>query len=275
MSVKNLVLLTLPLGNLADLTTRVRQALEDGHNFVVEDTRHMIALLRHLGIDTKSKKLIAFHDHSDEKKLRSILGEGPETLYLASDAGSPMISDPGHPLVQEALRLGIHVTSYPGASAFTVALEISGLAPLPLHFFGFFPRENSKRKEMIAQLKKLYGTCAFYESPYRVFEALSLLCQEFPESKFCLARELTKKFESTYNFFGHEFEGAKEEIRAQGECVILVEILKRDGKNNEYPEKLKELAESIIEQGARPKLLAKLISEITGGDSKEIYKKFI
>ena len=149
-----LCLLSLPIGNLKDLTSRALEALKEGSYFVVEDTRTFKSLLNHLQIAYADKKIWSYHEHSSEKEQENILQLllAGNRVYVASDAGSPLISDPAYPLVKEVIQQGIDVRTLPGVSSVLVALELSGLPPYPFFFYGFLPREEEKQKNFLQKI---------------------------------------------------------------------------------------------------------------------------
>ncbi|MCY4524674.1 MAG: rRNA small subunit methyltransferase 1 [Halobacteriovoraceae bacterium] len=220
-----LILLGLPIGNLGDLTDRVKNALIEGENFVVEDTRSFGRLLSLLGIKRENKKFISFHDHSNQKKTEFLLSklDAGETLYLASEAGSPLISDPGYPLVRKALAKGHQLESYPGISSVPVALELSGLPPLPFGFHGFLPRKKEAKKKFISSLPA--GTThIFFEGKSRVENSLQILSETHPHAQVAVCRELTKKFQKTHRFLAKDLDTHLKNISLKGEFVLLFYI---------------------------------------------------
>jgi len=258
-----LVLVGLPIGNKEDLTARALHALEVGKYFLAEDTRSFGLFLKLLGISTDNKTLISFHDFSSNKKFTQVerLLNGGEDVYLVSEAGSPIISDPAFPLVRHLIEKEYEIDTLPGVSSPIVALELSGLPPHPFSFHGFFPRE--KRDKFMSSLGP--GTHIIFESPHRILDALAVLTKAFPEGEFCVCRELTKKFQSTYRFRGENF--ASDDIRAQGEFIIVLHL--RGTKSPDGP-KLKKLAQDFLDKGGK-KALAKVLAEILGEDVKKIY----
>ena len=258
-----LVLVGLPIGNKEDLTARAMDALKVGKYFLAEDTRSFGLFLKLLGIPTDNKTLISYHDFSSNKKFTQVekLLDSGEDVYLVSEAGSPIISDPAFPLVRHLTQNGYEVDSLPGVTSPILALELSGLPPHPFSFHGFFPRE--KRDKFLSQLNS--GTHIFFESPHRILEALEILSSAFPEGDFCVCRELTKKFQSTYRFRGEDFK--KDDIRAQGEFVIVCHL---KGTKSLDESKLKKLAKDYLDKGGK-KALAKVLAEILDEDVKKIY----
>lgn len=266
-----LLLITLPIGNNKDITYRAMEMLQKTRVIYAEDTRVLKEFLKHNGVDYSEKRIASFHDHSGETGLGQVLKTlSEESCAIVSDAGSPIISDPAYPIVRAAIDKGISIDSCSGISAVTCALELSGLMPIPFHFHGFLAREKGKIKQEFEMMKIQYGTHIFFEGKSRVLSTLDLLSQYFPEAQVCLGRELTKEYQSLYYFTGKEFEQIKSDIRLKGEFVILVE---NKNKNTHLAQgNLQEIADEILEKGARPKLVAKLIAEIQGKTAKEIYQ---
>lgn len=265
-----LILVTLPIGNNKDLTFRAKEILEKEMLVMAEDTRVFREFCKHNEITIEGKKVDSFHDHSGDKKREKVfqwLAKG--NVVLVSDAGSPVVSDPAYPIVQEAISRGIKISTAPGVSSVTVALELSGLPPSPFHFHAFIPREKGKRQKFSESISSSYGTHIFFEGVSRVEGTMDILSKHYPEEKFCIARELTKDFESIYRFKGQEWESIKSEVTFKGEFVILVNI-SQDVSIALSPEVM-ELANEIAQKGVHPKKLSKLLSYLTGKPAKEIY----
>lgn len=264
-----IILLNTPIGNLGDLTPRVLEALKNGRLFSVEDTRVFKELLNHLGISLEGKKIMAFHEHSDSKQLDKLLelAQG-EDLFVTSDAGSPIISDPAYPLVSRAYEKGIKVESFSGVSSPIMALELSGLPPIPFHFHGFVPREKGKKSQLMESLGP--GTHIFFEAPTRIEETMGQLCQDHPDFSVAIVRELSKKFEQVVRFRAVEWEQIKEKITFKGEFIFLIH--KEEGKGMPKAE-LVALAQEILAKGASPKCLSKLLGLILERPTKDIYSQ--
>ncbi|MEC7183382.1 MAG: SAM-dependent methyltransferase, partial [Bdellovibrionota bacterium] len=159
-----LILLNVPIGNPDDLTLRGRKILEEKTLFFVEDTRPFFNLLRSQGIESDGKRVYSFHEHSKDSRLqfaKKLLEEGEEIVFC-SDAGSPLMSDPAHPLVKGALDWGFKLETVPGVSSVIAALELSGLPPYPFQFHGFLPRDLQKKKSFIALMGVLGKTHVFF-----------------------------------------------------------------------------------------------------------------
>lgn len=264
-------LITLPIGNNKDLTFRAKEELELANIIYAEDTRVFREFCKHNGISLESKKIDSFHDHTDERKLSRIVSLMEDsTVCLVSDAGSPIISDPSFPLVLAAKESGFSIETIPGVSAVTAALELSALAPSPFHFYSFIPRDKGKKNAFYEECKSVYGTHIFFEGVSRVEKTVGELTKIFPDSDFCIAREITKTHESVHRFKGSEWDEVKTQITYKGEFVVLFH---NNSKSNTSNTKLIELAEEILESGAAPKKISKLIAMITDKNSKDIYQK--
>jgi 16S rRNA (cytidine1402-2'-O)-methyltransferase len=268
-----LILLTLPIGNLQDLTPRVREALEVGKYFLAEDTRNLVSLMKLLGISTEDKKIVSYHEHSDdsmEKRALHLLHQGNE-LYLCSDAGSPIISDPAFPLVRAVLNEKIEIDTYPGACSLIAALELSGLPPHPFQFHGFFPKENDKKTKKINEIKVVAGTHLFFESPHRIKETLEILVKAFPHTEFSVVREISKLYQSVYRFNSSSVNWEAEGLVVRGEFVLLFHIDKDQQKENGMDDEMVAIAEEVLAAKGRRKTLAKLLGKILSKPAKEIY----
>jgi 16S rRNA (cytidine1402-2'-O)-methyltransferase len=189
-----LIVVSTPIGNLGDLSPRARQALADADLVLCEDTRHTGRLLSGLGLE---KRLMSLHEHNERSRLAGLLEmlEQGATLALASDAGTPLISDPGYLLVREAVAAGIAVEHRPGPSAVTTALVLSGLPPYPFTFAGFPPRKRGKRRRFYHRLAGLDHTLVLFESPHRLLASLDDAGIALGNRRAAIARELTKLHE--------------------------------------------------------------------------------
>ncbi|RUO80091.1 16S rRNA (cytidine(1402)-2'-O)-methyltransferase [Idiomarina tyrosinivorans] len=219
-----LYLVPTPIGNIDDITERAKQVLASVDLIAAEDTRHSQTLLRHLGIE---RKLVSIHEHNEQQKVAWVLEQLQQghNIALISDAGTPLISDPGFIVVRECRAKGFNVTALPGACALTVALSASGLATDRFCFEGFLPAKSGQRRKTLQSLLNEPRTMIFYESPHRIVASLEDLAAEFGnERQMVMGRELTKQFE-TY------LTGSIAEVIAQvnadsnqqrGEIVLLV-----------------------------------------------------
>jgi len=268
--VGKIILLNTPIGNLGDLTPRVREALEKGEVFAVEDTRVFRELLNHLGISVSGKRLYSLHDQSEESQVDKMLEltHGGD-LYVASEAGSPIVSDPAYPLVLAAYAKGIEIDSYSGVSSPIMALELSGLPPIPFHFHGFLPRESGKRAKIFNETN--YGTHIFFEAPTRIEETMDELAGLLPDLKVAIVRELSKKFQQVVRFKASDWAQVKEEVGMfKGEFILMFH---RDVATAQIGKEVRDLAQEILENEGGPKTLAKLLGAILDRPTKDIYSE--
>jgi 16S rRNA (cytidine1402-2'-O)-methyltransferase len=271
-NVGKIILLNTPIGNLGDLTPRVLEALQIGETFAVEDTRVFKDLLNHLGISLTGKQIYSLHDQSEDIQIKKLIDLARErTLYLASEAGSPIVSDPAYPLLKAAYEAGLEVDSYSGVSSPIMALELSGLPPIPFDFQGFLPREALKKATLWKELS--YGTHIFFEAPTRIEETLDQMSQENPELQVALVRELSKKFQQVERFIARDWGLVKSKVMFKGEFVLVV--YNPNASSGQQHHQLKKLAEDILNQGATPKNVAKLLGEILDRSSKDIYAQMV
>ncbi|MEQ1901826.1 MAG: 16S rRNA (cytidine(1402)-2'-O)-methyltransferase [Devosia sp.] len=210
-----------PIGNLRDITLRALETLAAADVIYCEDTRTSARLMDHYGIKTPRK---ALHEHNERALIEVVLadlGRGGH-VALISDAGTPLLSDPGFPLVRAAREAGLPVFAVPGASALLAGLSVAGLPTDSFSFVGFLPAKSGARANAIADLKGVTGTLVFYESPRRLGESLLALAQGLGDRDAAIALELTKKFErvlrGTLSALASQFSGDD----TKGEAVILV-----------------------------------------------------
>lgn len=189
-----LLVVATPIGNLDDLSPRAREAFEEADLVACEDTRRTGLLLSRLGI---KRPLVSLHEHNERRRLPRLLAalEGGETVALASDAGTPLISDPGYLLVREAVARGLRVEPIPGPSALLAALVVSGLPPHPFTFCGFPPPKGGKRRSFYERFTALDHTLVVYESPHRLVASLEDALEVLGDRPAAVARELTKLHE--------------------------------------------------------------------------------
>ncbi len=189
-----LYLVATPIGNLEDITLRALRVLREADLIACEDTRQTRKLLEHYGI---SRSLVSYHEHNERRRAGELLArlKAGASVALVSDAGTPLISDPGYRLVEAARDTGIAVVPVPGPSAVVAALTASGLPAEAFHFAGFLPAKRSERLRTLASLRNEPATLVFYEAPHRILETLADLEETFGPRRMVLARELTKVHE--------------------------------------------------------------------------------
>ena len=187
-----------PIGNLNDLSTRAHQALAEADVVAAEDTRHTLGLLQAIGV---SKPMVSLHAYNEGQRVPDLLarlGAG-EVIALVSDAGTPLLSDPGYELVSAAANAGFEVHVIPGPSAITAALAVAGLPTSRFCFEGFLPSRSRERRTELARLSRETRTLVFFEAPHRIAETLADMVSEFgSERRAVVARELTKTHETIY-----------------------------------------------------------------------------
>jgi len=218
----SLYLVSTPIGNMGDFSFRAVEVLKAVAVILAEDTRHSKRLLDHFEIATPMR---SYHEHNEAKTTPAIIArlEGGEDVALISDAGTPLLSDPGARLVTAALDAGITVIPVPGASALLAALVASGLPAEPFTFYGFLARKGADRSRQIASIAALDHTAVLYEAPGRVGATLADLARGAGGDRAtCVAREMTKKFEEVRRGTLAELATYYEEASPRGEVVIIV-----------------------------------------------------
>jgi len=213
-----------PIGNLADLSARAREALSSADVIAAEDTRRTRVLLSAMGI---AKPLVSLHAHNESQRTPELLARlaAGETIALVSDAGTPLLSDPGLELVQRAARAGFEVHAIPGPSAITSALAVAGLPTGRFCFEGFLPSRERERRTALAALAHEPRTLVFFEAPHRIVKTLADMAAEFgAERPAAVARELTKAHETTYRGTLQELlaRAQAEENFQRGEITLVV-----------------------------------------------------
>jgi 16S rRNA (cytidine1402-2'-O)-methyltransferase len=183
-----------PIGNLEDMTYRAVRVLKDVDLIACEDTRHTRHLLDHFGID---RPTVSYHEHNEPERAAELLArlESGSSVALVSDAGTPLISDPGYRVVAAAVNLGIPVVPLPGASAILPALAASGLPTDRFYYGGFLPAKSGQRRKTLLSAAGLSCTVVFYEAPHRILAALADIAELLPLRRIVIAREITKMHE--------------------------------------------------------------------------------
>jgi 16S rRNA (cytidine1402-2'-O)-methyltransferase len=214
-----------PIGNARDITLRALDTLASADVLAAEDTRTLRRLMDMHGVPLGARKMIAYHDQNGAKarpRLLSLMAEGKSVAY-ASEAGTPLVADPGFVLSREALAAGLFVTSAPGPSAMIAALTIAGLPSDRFLFAGFPPSTAGARKTFFTEFGPVQATLGFYESPNRIYKTLTELCEIYGETrKVAICREITKKFEEVISGTLGELCESLKDRAFKGEIVLLV-----------------------------------------------------
>lgn len=218
-----LQLIPTPIGNLGDLSERAVAALRDADAIACEDTRYTGRLLAHLGIRSQ---LVSVHEHNERRRIPQLLERlhNGETVALVSDAGTPLVSDPGFALTRAVIEAGLAVEALPGPSAALTALLVSGLEPQPFTFVGFPPPKSGKRQRFFRSFAALGHTLVAFESPHRITASLADAREAFGSTRrAAIARELTKVHEEVLRgTLGDLAEELESRERQRGEFVLLV-----------------------------------------------------
>ena len=262
-----LYIVATPIGNLGDITLRAVEVLRGVGAVACEDTRVTGKLLHHLGI---KKRLIRYDDHASEgDRERLLVLMESEPVALVSDAGTPLISDPGYRLVRTARERGIAVTSLPGPNAAVVAMTLSGLPNDRFLFAGFLPSKAKAREEALAELARVPATLVFYETAPRLDGALAAIGAVLPGRDVAVARELTKKFEECRSGTPADLAAHYAEHPPKGEIVLLIAPPSDEPTTDFDVDALlrAELAE------AKPSQAAAKVAKATGLDRKALYAR--
>lgn len=262
-----LYIVATPIGNLADLTHRAIALLRAADVVAVEDSRVTGKLLHHLGL---KKRMRPYHDHSSERDRDELLAAAREgVVVLVSDAGTPLISDPGYKLVRAAREAGIMVSTAPGPSAAIAALSISGLPTDRFLFAGFLPSKAKARADVLAELAPVKSTLLFYESGPRLGASLAAMAEVLGGREAAVARELTKKFEEVVSGDLAELAAHYADAEPKGEIVVIVgPPSEQPAESGDVDAALRDALESLPTAKA-----AAQISKRFGIDRAEVYAR--
>jgi len=220
-----LYIIATPIGNLGDITLRALEVLKKVDYLLCEDTRNAGIFLSNLGIENKPK-LISFYDEVEEQKIPEILRllEENKEIGLITDAGTPVVSDPGWRLIKKCREKNIEYTSLPGASALVNALVLSGMAAGRFSFLGFLPKKTGERIKVLEKYKQFDGTKIVYESPFRLIKLIEeIILVNGGDIKVSVCREMTKKFEEIINGTAAEVLSVFNKKNIKGELVVIFE----------------------------------------------------
>lgn len=262
-----LYIVATPIGNLGDVTLRAIETLRGVALVACEDTRVTGKLLKHLGI---KQKLVRHDDHASDADREKLLAHmATEPVALVSDAGTPLISDPGYRLVRAARERGISVTSLPGASAAITALTLSGLPSDRFLFAGFLPPKAKARGEMLSELAPVPATLVFYETAPRLVDALTQIGEAMPGRPIAVARELTKLYEECRAGTADELAGHYRAHPPKGEIVI---VIGPPGKPVADTLDIDALLRAELES-AKPSQAAAAVARMSGLDRRTLYAR--
>jgi 16S rRNA (cytidine1402-2'-O)-methyltransferase len=267
-----LYIVSTPIGNLGDMTFRAVDVLREVDVVLAEDTRRTGMLLKHFGVEAR---LISAHEHNESARARlvaELLGEGKK-VALVTDAGTPLLSDPGARLVQSAIAGGHEVVAVPGASALLAALVASGLSADRFTFYGFIPRKGGDRTALLREIAASPYTSVVYESPHRVRALLEdLLAAAGAERGVVVARELTKLHEELYRASLGEAVARLTERTPRGEFVVLLEGAPETREPAAEATAARALAEALLAQGVAPSAAARELAKRLAIPRNEAYR---
>lgn len=257
-----------PIGNLEDMTARAIRVLAEVTLIAVEDTRRTGRLLAHFGIDTPMISYHAFNERSRRERLLSALAEGD--VALASDAGTPGISDPGVDLVDAALEAGFAVRTVPGASSLAAAASVSGMLDGPFSFLGFLPRKATERAGVLGRAVASGFGLILFEAPSRTRDTILEIARLAPGRRYAIARELTKLHEEIARGVLDPDAELSELAEPRGEVVIVIEGSKAQQDRVDDPD---DVLAGLLRAGLRPSDAAKEAARMTGRPRSELYAR--
>ncbi|GHV98198.1 ribosomal RNA small subunit methyltransferase I [Lactobacillus nasalidis] len=267
-----LYLVPTPIGNLEDITIRAKRILQEADYIAAEDTRTSGLMLDRLGIHNK---MVAFHKFNSKEKapeLVRLMQEGA-TIAEISDAGMPVISDPGYILVQECIKNGVPVVPLPGPSAFATALIASGFDGQPFTYYGFLPRKASQQRPFLEEINQSKATSIFYEAPHRLLKTLEQMAEVLaPDRQIVCARELTKIHEEFVRGSLSEVIQHFKEVDPRGEFVVLVSP-NTEEKALDWDE-LVDLVKEQVAGGVSKKDAIKQVAKAQGVSKNELYDRY-
>ncbi len=263
-----LYLVATPIGNLEDMTFRAVKILNEVDIIYCEDTRVSGKLLHHFEI---KKPLRTYHDHNKQASSDGILNNlrGNMNVALISDAGYPLISDPGYYVIREVIKEGFNVVSIPGASAVLSGLVVSGLVPHPFLFYGFLDSKESKKVKELESLKEQKETLIFYESPHRINKTMKTIYETLGERNVVIARELTKRYEEILRGTTLSMQNIED---IKGEMVIILEGKQEVPYTPTKP--IIEEVEDLINDGLSSKEAIKQIAKLRNLPKNDVYQTY-
>lgn len=262
-------LVATPIGNLADLSPRGRELLANADIIAAEDTRHTAGLLRQIGVQ---KPLVSLHEHNEGQRRDELVrrAQQGELVAVVSDAGTPLVSDPGFLLMQAAIAAGVPVGAVPGPSAVLVALALAGLPVDRFCFEGFLPSRAGARRERLRELAGEARTMVFFEAPHRIAETLADMQEVFgPGRAAAVARELTKAHESVYRGDLQRLLqiSAEDANFARGEITLVVAGAERAAPDDAFVRRALDLLAAELP----PSRAAAVVAQLAGRNKSEVY----
>ena len=274
-----LFIVSTPIGNLEDLTPRALRVLGEVDLIACEDTRHTRGLLNRFGIKAKT---ISYHEHNERERAAELgkLLEAGSNIAIVSDAGTPLISDPGFRIVNAAIKLGIQVIPVPGPAAFVAALIASGLPTDQSFFGGFLPARAAARRALLTELRAIPTTLVFYEAPHRITATLKDALNVFGDRRAAVARELTKLHEEIARGRLSELARRSENAPARGEMVLIISganesEIRADAKPEDAPVRLWARVTELEREGLEAKLALKKAARELGLKRAEAYRLMV
>ena len=268
-----LYLVPTPIGNLEDITLRAKRILQEADYIAAEDTRTSGILLEKIGVHNH---MLSFHKYNSKERAPELIKLMKEGAVIAeiSDAGMPVISDPGYILVQECIKNNIPVVPLPGASAFATALIASGFDAQPFTYYGFLPRKKSEQQPFFEQMKEARATSIFYEAPHRLIKTLNNMSAILDsERKIVVARELTKIHEEFIRGTISEVTDYFEQNAPRGEFVVLISPNAAQETQLSWAELIKAV-NRLVDKGESKKSAIKTVAQENNVSKNELYERY-
>lgn len=262
-------LVATPIGNIADISLRALDVLKNADIIACEDTRVTKKLFSLLAVSTSGKSFVTMHDHNEEDISQALIDSASSGHIVAyvSDAGSPLISDPGYKLAKKCRKQNVYLTTIPGACAAICALQLSGLPSNSFTFVGFIPNKDKARKDLFTKYKNYDSTLIFYETANRLIKTLEALKDIFPHREISVAREITKLYEECKTGSVDELLTYYSDNQPKGEIVLMVAPSNEEENIDYEAELIQELKKSTL------KTAVKNIVEKYNLNKNEVYQK--
>ena len=268
-----------PIGNLGDITIRAIETLKSVDVILAEDTRQTLKLLNHFNIQ---KHLVSYHRHNEDEKIKDVVDflDSGKDLALVSDAGMPVISDPGQNLIKYLVANNYNIVTIPGVTAVITAIVKSGLDSTRFTFEGFLSINKKQRKQRLESLKNEERTMVFYEAPHKLLATLKDMYEVFGKRNICIARELTKLHEEYIHTTFEEAISKIEQFGIKGEIVLLIEgkdlsVLEQEIKEKQNKIDSVSLVKEYMSKGISKKEAIKQVAKQKGVTKNEVYQECI